>query len=98
VIEPNLLNSPEAVLRAVAAGGGMAAGILGLLDGRRIDGVETRRLDPDLRLELEAVWRAPAGRNVRRLVEFLVQSAHDPGTAIEAAEHLGGGTGTSIRA
>jgi DNA-binding transcriptional LysR family regulator len=97
VIEPNLLNSPEAVLRAVAAGAGIAAGILGVLDGRGIDGVETRRLDPDLRLELEAVWRAPAGRSVRRLVDFLVESARDPGTAIEAFEHPDGGTAASIR-
>ncbi|SDC58084.1 DNA-binding transcriptional regulator, LysR family [Geodermatophilus telluris] len=95
VVEPNLLKSPEAVLRAVAAGVGMAAGILGIVDGMGIDGVMARRLEPDLRLELEAVWRAPAGRSVRRLVDFLVRSARDPGTAIEAAEHLGG-TGTSI--
>ncbi|MGY1783673.1 LysR family transcriptional regulator [Geodermatophilus sp. SYSU D00698] len=95
VVEPNLLNSPGAMLRAVAAGGGMAAGILGVVDGMGVDGVEARRLEPDLRLELEAVWRAPAGQSVRKLVDFLVRSARDPGTAIEAAEHLGGGTGTS---
>src|SRR3954451_9738604 len=98
VVEPNLLNSPEAVLRAVAAGVGIAAGILGVLDGTGIDGVETRRLEPDLRLELEAVWRARAGRSVRSLVDFLVRSAREPGTAIEAVERPAGGTGTSIRA
>jgi DNA-binding transcriptional LysR family regulator len=98
VVEPNLLLSPDALLRAVAAGVGMAAGILGVLDRRGIDGFEARRLDPDLRLELEAVWRAPAGRNVRSLIDFLVESAHDSGTAIEASERLVGGTGTSIRA
>jgi DNA-binding transcriptional LysR family regulator len=97
VVEPNLLNSPEAVLRAVAAGVGVAAGILGVPDNAGFDGIETRRLEPDLRLELEAVWRAPPGRSVRRLIDFLVQSVRDPGTAIEAAEHPGGGTGTSLR-
>jgi len=97
VVEPDLLNSPEAVLRAVAAGVGIAAGILGTIDPMGIDGVEARRLDPDLRLDLEAVWRAPAGQSVRKLIDFLVRSARDPGTAIEAPEHLGGGTGTSIR-
>ncbi|MGY1663756.1 LysR family transcriptional regulator [Geodermatophilus sp. SYSU D00705] len=96
VVEPNLLNSPEAVLRAVAAGVGIAAGILGI-DPMGIDGVEARRLDPDLWLELEAVWRAPAGQSVRRVIDFLVGSARDLGTAIEAPEHLGGGTGTSTR-
>ena len=86
------------MLRAVAAGVGIAAGILGVLNGPGRGGIEVRRLEPDLRLELEVVWRAPAGRNVRRLVDFLVQSARDPGTAIEAAEHPVGGTGTPIRA
>ena len=98
VVEPNLLHSPDALLRAVASGVGMAAGILGILDRRGIDGVVARRLDPDLRFELETVWRAPARSNVRKLVEFLEQSAHNPGTAIEAAEHLGDGTGASLRA
>jgi DNA-binding transcriptional LysR family regulator len=98
VVEPDLLNSPAAVLRAVAAGAGIAAGILGGIDPLRIDGVEARRLDPDLRLELEVVWRAPAGRSVRSLIDFLLRSARDPGTAIEPAEHPAGGTGTLVRA
>ena len=98
VVEPDLLNSPVAVLRAVATGVGIAAGILGLVEPMGVDGVEVRRLDPDLRLELEAVWRAPAGQYVRSLIDFLVRSVRAPGTAIEAPEHLGGGTGTSIRA
>jgi DNA-binding transcriptional LysR family regulator len=96
VVEPDLLHSPEAVLRAVATGVGVASGILALVEPMRLAGVEARPLDPDLRLELEAVWRAPAGQAVRRLVDFLVRSARDPGTAIEAAEHPAGGTGTPI--
>ena len=94
VVEPNLLNSPEAVLRAVAAGVGIAAGILQGIESMGIDGIEARRLDPDLRLDLEVVWRAPAGQSVRSLVDFLLQSAQDPHTAVEAAEHLAG-VGTS---
>jgi DNA-binding transcriptional LysR family regulator len=96
VVEPDLLNSPEAVLRAVATGVGIASGILGLPEPMRVDGLKARRLDPDLRLDLEAVWRAPAGQSVRSLVDFLVRTAHDPGTAIESAEHPAGGTGTPI--
>jgi DNA-binding transcriptional LysR family regulator len=96
VVEPDLLHSPRAVLRAVAAGVGIASGILGLVGPLGVDGVEGRRLDPDLRLELEVVWRAPAGQSVRRLVDFLVRSARDPGTAIEATAE--GGTGTLVRA
>ena len=98
VVEPNLLDSPDAVLRTVATGVGMAAGILGVADGRGIAGVEVRRLDPDLRLDLEAVWRAPAGNSVRRLVDFLVQAAGGPGTAFEASGHPGGGTGSPVTA
>jgi len=98
VVEPNLLDSPDAVLRAVGAGIGVAAGILGVVDRRGIAGVQTRQLDPDLRLDLEVVWRAPAGDSVRKLVDFLVQSAREPGAVIEAAEHLDGGTGPRVRA
>lgn len=94
VVEPNLLNSPEAVLRAVATGVGVAAGILGGIDPIGIDHVQARRLDPDLRLELEAVWRAPAGQSVRSLIDFLVRSVRAPDAAIEAAEHPAGGIET----
>ncbi|MGY1699392.1 LysR family transcriptional regulator [Geodermatophilus sp. SYSU D00766] len=97
VVEPNLLNSPEAVLRAVAAGVGIAAGILGSVGLSGVGGLAVRRLDPDLRLDLEVVWRAPAGQSVRSLVDCLRQSARDPGTAIEAVQHRGGDTGTPIR-
>jgi DNA-binding transcriptional LysR family regulator len=97
VVEPNLLDSPDAVLRAVATGVGVAAGILAV-DPTGVEGVEARPLDPDLRLELEVVWRAPAGQSVGRLVDFLQRSVRDPGTAVEATEHPAGGTGTSIRA
>lgn len=95
VVEPDLLNSPEAVLRAVAAGRGFAAGILGWRDPVGSEGVEVRRLDHDLRLELEAVWRAPAGQSVRSLIDFLVRSARDPATAIDAAEQVASGTAIS---
>jgi hypothetical protein len=39
-----------------------------------IDGVEARRLAPDLQLELEAV-RRPAGQSVRSRTDFLVTAA-----------------------
>ena len=82
VIERNLLNSPVAVLRAVAAGSGVAAGIVAVVDRMHFDGVEVRRLDPDLRLDLEAVWRAPAKQSVRKVIDILVASARDPCTGI----------------
>ncbi|WP_179718012.1 LysR family transcriptional regulator [Petropleomorpha daqingensis] len=98
VVEPNLLNSPDAVLRAVATGVGIAAGILGTVDAMGVHGIAARRLDPDLRLELEVVWRPHAGQSVGRLVDFLLRSARDPGIAIEAFEHPAGGAGQPITA
>jgi DNA-binding transcriptional LysR family regulator len=95
VLEPDLLNAPEAVLRAVAAGSGIAAGILGVADGLGIGGIAVRALDPALRLDLEVVWRAPARPAVRRLVDFLVGVAADPQAVIEAP--VRGGAGHGVR-
>jgi DNA-binding transcriptional LysR family regulator len=91
VIEPDLLNAPEAMLRAVAGGAGIAVGILGIADHLGIQGIAVRPLDPALRLDLEVVWRAPATPAVRSLVDFLVESARDPQALIEAARRRGDG-------
>lgn len=80
LIEPDLINSPEAMVRAVAAGSVVTPGILGVADGMGVSGVVVRPLDPPLYVDLEAVWRRPAGPGVRRLVEFLLRSAENPGT------------------
>ena len=80
IIEPDLINSPEAIFRAVAAGSVVAPGIIGIADAMGVGGVVVRPLDPPLSVDLEVVWRRPAGADVRRLVEFLVRSAAPPGT------------------
>ncbi|MGY1740604.1 LysR family transcriptional regulator [Blastococcus sp. SYSU D01050] len=99
VVEPDLLNAPEAVLRAVRAGTGIALTILGLVDHLGSDGVTVRSLDPVLRWDLEAVWRAPATPAVRRLVDFLVESSRDPQTLIEPVPEPGdGGRQVTVRA
>jgi LysR family transcriptional regulator, benzoate and cis,cis-muconate-responsive activator of ben and cat genes len=89
IVEPNQLNAPEAVLRAVAAGAGIAAGILGIADHRGIEGIVVRPLDPALRLELEAVWRAPGRPAVGLLAAFLVDSSRDSRTVIEPPGRAG---------
>jgi DNA-binding transcriptional LysR family regulator len=91
VIEPDLLNAPEAVLRAVAAGTGIALSVLGLVDHLGIEGIAVRPLAPALRWDLEAVWREPATPAVRRLVDFLVASSRDPQTLIEPVRPPGDG-------
>ncbi|SFK53795.1 LysR family transcriptional regulator [Geodermatophilus ruber] len=98
-LEPDLLNAPEAVLRAVAAGAGVAAGILGVADHMGIGGIEVRPLEPELRLDLEVVWRGPAQSSVRRLIDFLVESADDPHAVIDPpARPVGGTAGEPISA
>jgi DNA-binding transcriptional LysR family regulator len=91
VVEPDLINAPEAVMRAVAAGAGIAVGILGIADHLGIEGIAVRPLDPALRLELEVVWRAPATPAIHRLIDFLVESARDPKAIIEPARRPGTG-------
>jgi DNA-binding transcriptional LysR family regulator len=83
VIEPDLLGAPAAMLRAVAAGVGVAPVILGIERQVSVPGVEVRPLDPPLGLELELVWRAPPRRALRSLLRFLVEAAGDPHAAIE---------------
>jgi LysR family transcriptional regulator, benzoate and cis,cis-muconate-responsive activator of ben and cat genes len=84
VVEPDLINSPEAMLRAVAAGSGVAPGILGVVEHMDVSGIVVLPLDPPLLLDLEVVWRRPARPAVRRLVDFLVQAVDDPEVLVSA--------------
>ncbi|QJY44795.1 LysR family transcriptional regulator [Pseudonocardia broussonetiae] len=78
VVEPDLINSPEAMLRAVAAGSGVAPGILGVAEHMDVDGIVVRPLHPPLLLDLEVVWRPPIRPAVRRLVDHLLDAVDDP--------------------
>jgi DNA-binding transcriptional LysR family regulator len=84
LVEPDLVDAPEAMLRSVATGGGVAPVILGIAAGLGVPGIEVRPLEPALCLELEVVWRAPAGAAVQSLVDFLMDAARDPQAMIEA--------------
>jgi DNA-binding transcriptional LysR family regulator len=90
VVEPDLINSPEAMLRAVAAGSGVAPGILGVADHMGISGIVVLPLDPPLLLDLELVWRRAARPAVRLLVDYLVEAVEDPEVLISAARRPGG--------
>jgi DNA-binding transcriptional LysR family regulator len=85
VIEPDLLNAPEAILRAVAGGGGVAPAVLGVSEALGIPGVEVRPLDGPLQIDLEVVWRAPAGPSLRGVVDFLLAAGSDPTVMISPA-------------
>jgi LysR family transcriptional regulator, benzoate and cis,cis-muconate-responsive activator of ben and cat genes len=78
VVEPDLINSPEAIVRAVAAGPVVAPGILGVAEHMDVSGIVVRPLDPPLFVNLELVWRRPARPAVRRLADFLVEAADSP--------------------
>jgi DNA-binding transcriptional LysR family regulator len=96
VVEPDLINSPEAMLRAVAAGSGVAPGILGVAEHMDVGGIVALPLDPPLFLDLEVVWRRPARPAVRRLVDFLVQAVLDPEVLVSAPRRRPGG-GQGVR-
>ncbi|WP_197029033.1 LysR family transcriptional regulator [Blastococcus sp. URHD0036] len=85
VVEPDLINSPEAMVRAVAAGTGIAPGILGVAEHMEVGGIVVRPLEPPLCLDLEVVWRRPARPAVRRLVDHLVETVDDPGVLVSPA-------------
>jgi DNA-binding transcriptional LysR family regulator len=81
-VEPDLVNAPEAMLRCVATGGGVAPAILGVAH-LGVAGIEVRSLEPTLCLDLEVVWRAPARPALRALIDFLREAATDPLAGIE---------------
>jgi LysR family transcriptional regulator, benzoate and cis,cis-muconate-responsive activator of ben and cat genes len=89
VVEPDLINSPEAMLRAVAAGSGVAPGILGVVEHMEVGGIVVLPLVPPLLLDLEVVWRRRARPAVRRLVDFLVEAVADPEVLVSAARRAG---------
>jgi LysR family transcriptional regulator, benzoate and cis,cis-muconate-responsive activator of ben and cat genes len=92
-VEANLINSPEAMVRAVAAGSGVAPGILGVADTMHVGGVVVVPLDPPLLLDLEVVWRRPARAAVRRVVDFLRAAVDDPEVLVTAARRSPRGGG-----
>lgn len=70
--------------RAVAAGSGVAPGILGVAEHVDVGGIVVRPLYPPLFLDLEVVWRRPGRPAVRRLVDFLVEAADGPEVLVPA--------------
>ncbi|HEY0559884.1 MAG: DNA-binding transcriptional regulator, LysR family [Mycobacterium sp.] len=81
VIEPDLLDAPEALLRAVSDGRGVAPVVLGT--DRSAAGVAVRPVLPPLRVDLEVVYREPPRPAVCSLVDALAAAAHNPATALE---------------
>lgn len=89
VVEPDLINGPEAMLRAVAAGAGVAPVILGVAELLDVDGVVVRQLAPELALDLEVVWRRSPRPAVRRVVDQVIGTVGEPGVLLTAPQHPG---------
>jgi DNA-binding transcriptional LysR family regulator len=83
VVEPDLVHCPAAMLRAVAAGAGIAPAIVGVAEHVGVAGIEIRPLDPELSLNLEVVWRVAASPALGRLVDFLVDGAAHPSGVLQ---------------
>jgi LysR family transcriptional regulator, benzoate and cis,cis-muconate-responsive activator of ben and cat genes len=81
------------MLRAVAAGSGVAPGILGVVEHMDVSGIVVLPLDPPLLLDLEVVRRRPARPAVRRLVDFLVEAVEGPEVLVSAPRRPPGGGG-----
>jgi DNA-binding transcriptional LysR family regulator len=73
--QPDAINAPEAVLRAVAAGMGLAPAVEATALHAMVDGIVLRALDPPLSLPLKLIWREPASASLLQLVALL---AADP--------------------
>jgi DNA-binding transcriptional LysR family regulator len=83
VVEPDLIHCPAAMLRAVAAGDGVAPAIVGVAEQVGVAGIEIRPLDPELSLGLEVVWRVATSPALDRLVDFLVDGAAHPSGVLQ---------------
>jgi DNA-binding transcriptional LysR family regulator len=89
LVEPDLINAPEAMLRAVAAGSGVAPVLLGVAELLDVGGVVVRPLVPALSLALEVVWRGAPRPAVRHLVDHLVGTLGEPGVLLTTQHRSG---------
>jgi DNA-binding transcriptional LysR family regulator len=71
-IEPDTINAPEALLRAVASGKGLGPAVPAMAVHTQIDGVVLRPLHPPLTLPLELIWREPASPSLHAVLGLLL--------------------------
>ncbi|GAA4726834.1 LysR family transcriptional regulator [Promicromonospora umidemergens] len=74
--QPDLINVPEAVLRSVAAGHGVAPVAPAMAEHLAVAGTVIRPLNPSLLVPLELVWREPPPPGLERVIAML---AGNPG-------------------
>jgi len=72
IVQPDSVNAPEALLRAVAAGRGLAPVLTPITGHAASDGVAMRPLEPPMTVPLQLIWREPASASLRQLVAALI--------------------------
>jgi len=91
---PNLINAPEALLRAVAAGYGVAPVAPAVAEHIPIPGIVVRPLVPPMLAPLELIWHEPAHPALRHLVALLADPEMREPTAIPSPERARRGGGS----
>lgn len=69
--QPDLINAPEAILRSVAAGHGMAPVAPAMAEHVPVPGIVVRPLAPPLLAPVELIWRQPAHPALQDVVALL---------------------------
>lgn len=69
--QPDLINSPKALLRSVAAGDGVAPVAPAMIEHVPAPGVVVRPLDPPLLVPVELIWHEPAHPALQHVVALL---------------------------
>ena len=84
---PNLINAPEALLRAVAAGLGVAPIAQAVAEHIALLGIVVRPFAPPLLAPLELIWHEPAHPALRDLVALLTDTeAREPTVTPDGTE------------
>lgn len=71
ITQPDLINAPEAILRSVADGQGVAPVAPAMAEQLAVAGTVIRPLDPPLQVPLELVWRERPPPGLERVIDML---------------------------
>jgi DNA-binding transcriptional LysR family regulator len=72
--QPDLINAPEAMLRSVAAGDGVAPIVPAVIEHVPVPGIVVRPLSLPLLATVELIWREPAHPALQQLVTLLADT------------------------
>ncbi|MEV8378816.1 LysR family transcriptional regulator [Kribbella sp. NPDC056861] len=76
--QPDLINAPEALLRSVAAGDGVAPVVPAMAEHVPVSGIVVRPLIPPLLAPIELIWHDPAHPALKTVAALLTHHATPP--------------------